>query len=89
MVIQQWMDDFCKKNISTLTFCHLFNVLTSIFFLLSVNKDNNDNEVIEIPDVMFNTARLRQRYFYDEILLTLSRQPLQQVDSAVTQGVSV
>lgn len=38
---------------------------------------------------MFNSGRLRQRHFYDEILLTLTRQPLQQVDSAVTQGVSL
>lgn len=37
---------------------------------------------------MFNTGRLRQRHFYDEILLTLTRQPLQQVDSAVSLGVS-
>lgn len=45
-------------------------------------------EVIEIPEVMFNGGRLRQRHFYDEILLALTRQPIQQVDSAVTQGVS-
>lgn len=37
---------------------------------------------------MFNTDRLRQRNFYDEILLALERQPLQQVDSILTQGVS-
>lgn len=44
-------------------------------------------EEIEIPDVMFTTNRLRQRGFYDAILLTLTKQPLQQVDSAVTKGV--
>lgn len=38
---------------------------------------------------MFSTGRLRQRQFYDELLLTLTRQPLQQVDSAITQGVSI
>lgn len=64
--------------------------LIFFFFYLefSVNKGNGEDEVIEIPDVFFNTNRLRQRNFYDEILLTLTRQPLQQVDSAVTQGVS-
>lgn len=36
---------------------------------------------------MFNAGRLRQRHFYDEVLLALSRQSLQEVDSAVTQGV--
>lgn len=59
---------------------------SNMFF--SVHKGNGEDEVIEIPDVMFNTNRLRQRNFYDEILLTLERQPLQQVDSIVSQGVS-
>lgn len=53
-----------------------------------MHKGNGEDEVIEIPDVMFNTGRLRQRNFYDEILLTLERQPLQQVDSVISQGVS-
>lgn len=38
---------------------------------------------------MFDTTRLRQRSFYDEILLGLSHQPIQQVDAAVTQGVCI
>lgn len=59
-----------------------------IFSIYSVHRGDDVDEAIEIPDVMFNTGRLRQRHFYDEILLTLTRQPLQQVDSAVTQGVS-
>lgn len=54
-----------------------------------INKGNDVEEVIEIPEVMFNGGRLRQRNFYDEILLALTRQPIQQVDSAVTQGVSL
>lgn len=37
---------------------------------------------------MFDTSRLRQRTFYDDILSAITRQPLQQVDAAVTQGVS-
>lgn len=55
----------------------------------SIHHSNGVDESIEIPDVMFDTARLRQRTFYDEILLGLTRQPLQQVDAAVTQGVCV
>lgn len=55
----------------------------------SVHHNDGADESIEIPDVMFDTARLRQRTFYDEILLGLSHQPIQQVDSAVTQGVRV
>lgn len=38
---------------------------------------------------MFNTGRLRQRNFYDDILIALTRQPLQQVDAAITQGVCI
>lgn len=68
---------------------HIIQLMYLYFeFLFSVHKRNGEEEAIEIPDVMFNTGRLRQRAFYDEILLALSRQPLQQVDSAVSQGVS-
>lgn len=38
---------------------------------------------------MFNEGRLRQRSFYDEILIGLSHQPIQQVDAAISQGVCV
>lgn len=36
---------------------------------------------------MFSSGRLRRQNFYDAILNTLTTQPLQQVDSAVTHGV--
>lgn len=52
-----------------------------------MHKGTEIDEIIDIPDVMFNAGRLRQRHFYDEILLSLTRQSMQQVDSAVTQGV--
>lgn len=60
-------------------------------FLLNcrVHKGSEIDEIIDIPDVMFNPGRLRQRHFYDEILLSLTRQSMQQVDSAVTHGVSI
>lgn len=38
---------------------------------------------------MFNPGRMRQPHFYDEILLSLSRQPMQQADAIVTHGVSI
>lgn len=65
--------------------CGIFKQLTII--LHSIHKGNEIDEIIDIPDVMFNAGRLRQRHFYDEVLLTLTRQSLQEVDSAVTQGV--
>lgn len=77
----------CQNSTFTLHFFFSSQIL--LLFHVSVQKGNGEDEVIEIPDVFFNTNRLRQRNFYDEILLTLTRQPLQQVDSAVTQGVSL
>jgi hypothetical protein len=55
---------------------------------LIIHNGPDIEEIIRIPDVMFNSARLRRRHFYDEILNTLVRQPMQQVDSAVTHGLS-
>lgn len=55
----------------------------------SVQRSDGVDETIEIPDVMFNTGRLRQRNFYDDILVALTRQPLQQVDAAVSHGVCI
>lgn len=77
----EWWCSFCFVS-----FFHFHNNKSHIF--CSMHKGNGEDEVIEIPDVMFNTGRLRQRNFYDEILLTLERQPLQQVDSVISQGVS-
>ncbi|XP_064556463.1 chorion peroxidase [Drosophila montana] len=46
------------------------------------------DEVINIPDVMFNPSRMRKREFYDDMLQTLYTQPMQQVDSSITHGLS-
>ncbi|GAB0100154.1 Chorion peroxidase [Sergentomyia squamirostris] len=46
------------------------------------------NEVIDIPDVFFNPARLLQRSFFDDILITMTTQAMQEVDSSVTNGLS-
>lgn len=37
---------------------------------------------------MFNNGRLRRNHFLDEIINTLTTQPMQQIDSAVTHGLS-
>ncbi|XP_034116256.1 chorion peroxidase [Drosophila albomicans] len=47
-----------------------------------------DGGSIEIPDVMFNPSRLRQPAFYDDMLQTLFTQPMQEVDSSITHGLS-
>jgi len=47
------------------------------------------DEVVNIPDVMFNPSRMRKREFYDDMLRTLYSQPMQQVDSSISQGVGI
>lgn len=46
------------------------------------------DEIILIPDVMFNPSRMRLRTFLDDMMSTMLHQPMQRVDSAITQGVS-
>lgn len=46
------------------------------------------SEIIDIPDVMFNPNRLRLGHFYDEMLRTMLGQPMQEVDSSVSRGLS-
>ncbi|XP_073819584.1 chorion peroxidase [Musca autumnalis] len=46
------------------------------------------DEIIHIPDVMFNPSRMRLRTFLDDMLGTMMHQPMQRVDSAITQGLS-
>lgn len=53
-----------------------------------INHNNHLDEVIPIPDVMFNPARLRHHHFYDEILNTMVRQPMQQLDASLTKGLT-
>jgi len=38
---------------------------------------------------MFNPSRMRKREFYDDMLRTLYSQPMQQVDSSISQGVGI
>lgn len=53
-----------------------------------VHKDNNVDEVIDIPDVMFNPTRLRKRSFLDNMARTMMEQPMQRVDSSLTHGLT-
>ncbi|XP_017047162.1 chorion peroxidase [Drosophila ficusphila] len=46
------------------------------------------DEVVNIPDVMFNPSRMRKREFYDDMLRTLYSQPMQQVDNSISHGLS-
>ncbi|XP_017874355.1 PREDICTED: chorion peroxidase [Drosophila arizonae] len=53
-----------------------------------VGKFHIRDEIINIPDVMFNPSRMRKREFYDDMLQTLYTQPMQEVDSSITHGIS-
>ncbi|CAG9765153.1 unnamed protein product [Ceutorhynchus assimilis] len=45
-------------------------------------------EVIAIPEVMFYPARMRHQEFLDEILSTLTTEPIQDVDGSVTDQLT-
>lgn len=51
-------------------------------------RDNNVDETINIPDVMFNPSRMRIRTFYDDMLRTLYTQPMQKANNFITHGVN-
>lgn len=53
-----------------------------------VHGDNGVDEVIDIPDVMFNPGRLRKRSFLDGIINTMLDQPMQKVDGSISHGLS-
>lgn len=44
-------------------------------------------EMISIPEVMFHPARMRKRLFLDELLSTLTTEPIQEVDTCMSEGV--
>lgn len=45
--------------------------------------------IIDIPEVMFHPARLRKREFYDQLLSTLTTEPIQEVDNSLSDSVSL
>lgn len=45
-------------------------------------------EFIHIPEVMFYPARMRKREFMDELISTLTTEPIQEVDTSISEAVS-
>lgn len=43
--------------------------------------------MISIPEVMFHPARMRKALFLDEILSTLTTEPIQEVDDSIAEAV--
>lgn len=68
----------------------MIKIFHFIFHTCSVDgKFRIHDEIINIPDIMFNPSRMRKREFYDEMLISLYTQPMQEVDSSVTHGVNI
>lgn len=78
---RQVMQSFALSEMCLITFICLE-------FFSVVGKFHIHDEIINIPDVMFNPSRMRKREFYDDMLQTLYTQPMQEVDSSITHGVS-
>ncbi len=55
---------------------------------LFVEFQHKLEEVISLQDTFNNPGRFRFKHFYDEIMRTLTHEPMQTVDNAVTSGVS-
>lgn len=82
--IQQWTVNYCKYIAKQFYQVPIHN---AIEYYLSVHRGQQIDEIIDLPDVMFNPGRMRQPHFLDEIMLALERQPMQQADAIVTAGV--
>lgn len=55
---------------------------------LFVEFEHRLEEVIPLSDTFNNPGRFRFRHFYDEIMRTLTHEPMQVADNAVTSGLS-
>jgi len=55
---------------------------------LFVELNHRLEEIILISDTFNNPARFRFQHFFDEILRTLTHEPMQEADNSVTFGVS-
>lgn len=56
--------------------------------MFRVYGSNRMEEMIAIPEVMFQPDRLRRQPFFDEILSTLTTEPIQEVDNNLPEAVS-
>lgn len=46
-------------------------------------------EIIFIPEVMFHPSRMRKRLFFDQVLSTLTNDPIQAADEFFSDAVSI
>ncbi|XP_025832243.1 chorion peroxidase isoform X2 [Agrilus planipennis] len=46
------------------------------------------SEIIDLPEIMFNPSRMRKVEFFDQILSTLTTEPIQEVDNSISESLS-
>ncbi|KAJ8932163.1 hypothetical protein NQ314_014875 [Rhamnusium bicolor] len=56
--------------------------------LLYYMAEKKTEEMIFIPEVMFYPARMRMRNFLDEVLSTLTTEPIQEVDGSFSDALT-
>nr|CAD7602051.1 unnamed protein product [Timema genevievae] len=55
---------------------------------LRIRKNKVLDEVIKIPDLMFNPSKMRLKDFFDNLLQMMTTQPMQNVDSSFTDALT-
>ncbi|KYB29080.1 chorion peroxidase [Tribolium castaneum] len=56
--------------------------------LLKIYGKDRMDEMISIPETMFQPSRMRKLFFMDELLSTLTTEPLQQVDNNLVEALT-
>lgn len=80
---------FLFKHLIMTSFIVLYFIYCHVLFACRVYGKKRMEEIISIPEVMFHPSRMRKRQFLDEILSSLTTEPLQEVDLSVSEAVSV
>nr|CAD7200942.1 unnamed protein product [Timema douglasi] len=53
---------------------------------LRIRKNKELDEIIKLPDLMFNPSKMRLKDFFDNLLQMMTTQPMQNVDSSFTDA---
>lgn len=61
----------------------------SKFLFIRLYGKERMEEMISIPETMFQPSHMRKLFFMDELLSTLTTEPLQQVDNNLVEAVGI
>ncbi|KAK4882891.1 hypothetical protein RN001_006210 [Aquatica leii] len=56
--------------------------------ILKIYGKNKMEAAIDIPEIMFHPARLRKTEFFDQVLTTMTNDPIQDVDNSVSEALT-